>query len=61
LEFDHYESIVGAVLISIIALVTGVLCKKQINISKQLNFDVEKQAKKSKTKQSLKETKKMQF
>jgi hypothetical protein len=61
LEFDHYESIVGAVLISIIALITGVLCKKQINISKQLNYDVEKQAKKSKSKQNLKENKKLQF
>jgi hypothetical protein len=61
LEFDHYESIVGAVLISIIALVTGVLCKKQINISKQLNYDIEKQTKKSKSKQNLKENKKLQF
>jgi hypothetical protein len=34
LEFDRYESIVGAVLISIIALVIGFVCKKQMAISK---------------------------
>jgi hypothetical protein len=61
LSFDHYESIVGAVLISLIALIMGFIFKKQRTLSKQVENDVEKQVKKFKTKQNLKENKNVRF
>jgi hypothetical protein len=55
LDFGHYESIVGAVLMSVIILVVGFIFKKQRNLTQQLETDLEKQFKKSKTKQNLRE------
>jgi hypothetical protein len=61
LDYDHYWDIVGAILISFIALVVGFVAKKQRSLSHIVNLDVEKQAKKSKSKLNLKENKRVQL